>query len=174
MRSSVCVLLHRSCCGHMRSARVSSSTLLISNDPSHSIQVSLWDLAFSVVISLQPCAPSPFPFPMCHLGKFCTMFDLGAVVNCCLSRGASFKKWKQLAFSVWTSVHSSWWLRTEGSSVAWEFYDAPRVPNPEMMVPGEGQLSCLREADDLFQIWREPGLRKKDVIIPGRVKGTFQ
>lgn len=81
------------CRGLVWSAGVSSRVLLISNDPSHSIQVSLWDVAFSVVISLHPCTPSLVP--MCHLGKFCTMFYLGAVVNYWLFRSASLKEKKK-------------------------------------------------------------------------------
>lgn len=84
-------------CGHIQSAGVFSSLLFISNRPSHSIQVSLWDVAFSVVISLQPFTPLP-SLPIYHLGKFCTMFDLGAVVDCCLSRGGLLLKIEIISF----------------------------------------------------------------------------
>lgn len=54
----------------------SSSMLFVSNHPSHSIQVSLWDVAFSVVISLSPSLSPPSPCPAHHLGRFSTVFDL--------------------------------------------------------------------------------------------------
>lgn len=54
-----------------QSTGVSPSSLSIPNRPSHFIQMSLWALAFPVVIRLQPLS---LPVPLA--GKFCTMFDL--------------------------------------------------------------------------------------------------
>lgn len=92
----------------------SSSVLFVSNHPSHSIQVSLRDVTFSVVISLSPSLSPPSLLLAHNIGRFCTVFDLGgssellSFQRCTVFKRNYFFLCEFGLFLLWTQ--GSWWM----------------------------------------------------------------